>query len=373
MQNHFSEIHVLVHALHGDVLDHATMHQTCDFLQDVFAEQVRTGICIAKGTAWSIDTATPSLAELTKQSSLGPVAAPLPSSLGDLAKDALDTLPDKSQSPAPTADAPFADVLATDSPLSALFEDAFSPESTSDLIDMAPIECIPPFSLFNVRETLKQLGYGPQLIILDQLAPLITDSAISSISVVCGMPQSARAPALCASSVPCDPQACSPHSTAGKSTGSNDAASSLEEMLGKGEVKGPQCLIDGIDPCEILKELNPTAGEIEKILAIPETPLDSQGCDNLDFDGLDATIEAFWVLRSWSQRSPSIAGASRIVDALLSADFASEPEFLKESSVTRIVFGVPRLHGAAETDLGAYAANAAIKYKSSTVDFVWRQ
>ena len=132
-------------------------------------------------------------------------------------------------------------------------------------------------------------------------------------------------------------------------------------------------MIAGVDPCDILKDVQPTAEEIQKVIAIPDTPLDSQGCDNLDLDGLDATIEAFWVMRSWAQRSPIVAGASVIVDALLSADFGMAPQFSRQSTVSRIVFGVPRLRHTAETALGKYAADAADEYKTSSVEFVWRQ
>jgi hypothetical protein len=147
----------------------------------------------------------------------------------------------------------------------------------------------------------------------------------------------------------------------------------LKAASWEGKVKGPQCLIAGVDPCDILNDLKPTSGEVLKVIAIPDTPLDAQGCDAINFEGLDKTVEAFSVLRKWSQRSPSVAGASRIVDALLSADFANPPDFSTESSVTRIVFGVPRFRNSAENLLGAFVANAAAEFKSSTAEFVWRQ
>lgn len=79
------------------------------------------------------------------------------------------------------------------------------------------------------------------------------------------------------------------------------------------------------------------------------------------------------MMRSWAQRSPIVAGASVIVDALLSADFGIAPQFSRQSTVSRIVFGVPRLRHTAETALGKYAADAADEYKTSSVEFVWRQ
>ena len=378
MQNHFSEIHILVHALNGDVLDPDTMQHTCDFMHDVFAEQVRTGICLPQGSVYSIDTSTRSLSDATNDSSFSPLAAPLPVGLINLSDAYRGRAPDfssQAEAPAPSAEAQFfADVLASDSPINSVFDEAFSPGSgPQEIIDSAPIECIPPFSIFNIRETVKQLGYGPQLLLLDKLAPMVTQSTVDSITSLCVLPPATRAGTLCSSAVPCDPLACNPRSVAGNSTGNANVQLSLNSALGRGAATGPQCLIAGIDPCDVLKDVKPTAEEIQKVIAIPDTPLDSQGCDKLDFKGLQATVEAFWVLRSWSQRSPIVAGASRVVDALLSADFGTAPYFSKQSIVSRIVFGVPRLQHTTETALGKYAADAADEYKTSTVEFVWRQ
>ena len=169
MQNHFSEIHVLVHALNGDVLEPDTMQHTCEYIHDVFAEQVRTGICISQGTVWSIDAATRNLTDLANVSSIAPTAAPLPASLfnpTDTYRDSTSDSSSASEAPVPTAEAQlFADVLASEAPLYSVFDEAFSPDSAAqEIIDSAPIECIPPFSIFNVRETIKQLGYGLSLI-----------------------------------------------------------------------------------------------------------------------------------------------------------------------------------------------------------------
>lgn len=307
MQNHFSEIHVLVHAFNGDVLEPDTMQHTCEYIHDVFAEQVRTGICISQGTVWSIDAATRNLADLANVSSIAPTAAPLPASLfnpSDTYRDSNSDSSSASEAPAPTAEAQlFADVLASEAPLYSVFDDAFSPDSAAqEIIDSAPIECIPPFSIFNVRETIKQLGYGPQLLLLDQLAPMVTESTISSMSAVCTLPASSRAGMLCSSAVPCDPLACTGqgYAAAANSTGNATVPITLGSAFGKGAGSGPQCLIAGVDPCDILKDVQPTAEEIQKVIAIPDTPLDSQGCANLDLDGLDATIEVRISLNPWT-------------------------------------------------------------------------
>lgn len=351
---------MLVHAFSGDVLEHDIMEQACGYLHHVYSEQVQRGICLPKGSLWSIETETRSLAELTVEPSPAPAEAPsqAPSTHAD------------GVSLAPAGDTLLESLLSSDSPLSDMVDDAFGPDAgAQEIISNSPTECIAPFSIFNVRETLQNLGYGPQLQIVDNVAPMVTESAVANLKAVCSLPVSSQAGLLCSSPIPCDPLACE----ATNSTDIDDQLPDFSGLLGPGKAEGPQCLIAGMNPCDILNDLNPTAEEIQKVMAIPEEPLDAQGCDNFDFEGLDATVEAFKVLRKWAERSPTVAGASVIVDALMSADFGTAPDYPEESFVTRFVFGVPRVRGSAPTDFGEFAANAATDFKTSQVEFIWRQ
>jgi hypothetical protein len=73
LQFRFYELHVLVHALHGgNALSRGVLQQACEYEAAVFAEQQRTGICLAHPAA----PAAPAGQELA---SAGRAAAPLAS------------------------------------------------------------------------------------------------------------------------------------------------------------------------------------------------------------------------------------------------------------------------------------------------------
>jgi hypothetical protein len=296
-----SEIHIIVHALKGDVLDPEVLEEMCEFLHDVYAEQQRTGACIPLG-------------------SLQPV---------NLTHFAPLTIAPTAPAPAPAAPAP-------------------APATASEML-----QCTPPLSIFNVRETLHNLGYGPYLAALDELAPQMNQRMLDTAAGVCSLPEGARGVLLCEGGrdapLPCDAAACA----------------------GGGAGGPPRCVVGGADPCAVLTELQPTPEEIAAVAAIPDTPAEAAGCAALDVDGLAATVRAFRVLRTWAARAPSVAAAAAVVDALLSADFAAAPTFSNSSAVTRLVFGVPRSVG--DNKMGQYAAAATTRRSSPRAAFVWRQ
>lgn len=186
---------------------------------------------------------------------------------------------------------------------------------------------------------------------LGTFTPKTVTMAFVAAKSICSLPPDSRGEALCSmDNLPCALGPCSPDPPANST-----------------------CIIGGFEPCDLLSAVDPTPAEIQTLVRMPRAPLDKDGCDAIDSAGLQATADAFRVLRAWAHRAPAFAFLSLPVDALLSADFAAAPAFTNTSAVTRLVFAVPDTQSSAVTDLAAYAAAAADRKTSSSASFIWRQ
>jgi hypothetical protein len=427
VQDQFTELHVLVHALKGgNVVQRDIMQQACRFKAAVFAEQQRTGACIWQATQLSSDDAAlanaPSLvghhssvvagaapgpardgvegigaqaaavglsggsssdeqppSQVQSVQSMPPsgsspgtafsAPAPTPSqarrpSAGDAAAAStvqgrrrllqrssdLTSLLVHTSSPAGAAAAehvPVNSPAAAPSPANATTQDASAPPAPEP---PARGECEAPFSLFSVRPAIESAGYSGHLQLLSAIAPYANGAAMmSTLSTICAMHSDARAALLCQmEKLPCDRSGC--------------AAST------------PVCTIGSLEPCRLFTSLQPTPAEIIAVVAMPLHPLDADGCDAIDWAGLDATLAAFRVLHKWSKRSSEFSAFALLVDALVDTSFTASNG--THSSTTRIVFPVPYATHSdpdAGATLAAVAAASAASHSTATVEFIWRQ
>eukprot|EP00892_Ulva_mutabilis_P012184 jgi/Ulvmu1/9338/UM050_0088.1 len=308
-QYHDSELHIIVHAPEGDVLQPYAVRSACELTQEIFQEQQRTGTCVTWPLGSALAMALPSLTDHRTDSSVAPTSA---------------------NAPAPTP----------------------SPAPETGGINSTDIgECIPPFSILSIWPTVRAYGYGAVVDMLDALTPASATAALTFAKSMCALPAGKRGTALCAApGLPCAAGPCSPAPPA-----------------------APTCIIAQLEPCALLSDLDPTLAEVQTLIAMPRRPLDADGCDAIDLAALDATVNAFRVLRAWTRRAPSLSAFGLPVDAVVSADFAAPPIFANTSSVSRLVFAVPDTHTSATTDLAAYAAAAADRRTTPSLRFIWRQ
>lgn len=313
VQYHNSELHIIVHAPAGNVLQPSTIQSACELSHDIFKEQQRSRTCVTLPVGSSL-------------AGHGNGLVPTPGTGSH--NSSLLNAPSEAPAPAPEP----------------TVSEEFKPDSTAG-------ECITPFSILSVWPTVRAYGYGAVVDMLDTLTPASATTALSVATNICKLPADRRGETLCAlPGLPCAAGPCSPTPPA-----------------------KPTCIIAQLEPCELLTALSPTPAEIRTLVTMPRQPLDEGGCDAIDPAALTATVNAFGVLRAWTRRAPSLSMLSLPVDALVSADFAAPPSFANTSSVTRLVFAVPDTHTAATTDLAAYAAAAAARKSSASTKFIWRQ
>jgi hypothetical protein len=217
----------------------------------------------------------------------------------------------------------------------------------------ANYSCEPPFSLLSVRLAVDTAGYGPYLDLLTSIARSVTPDLLSAASSTCALPPDSRGDLLCSMPTDALPFTC-------------DAQSCQSSQL--------SCLVSGVDPCDILFDLQPTAAELKAVAALPATPLDSNGCDAINWEGLDATLGTLRTLLKWSKRSSQFSSFALLVNALVDTSFVDSNGTYSAS--TRMVFAVPK---STEDDpdagatLASSAASFARSHRSSEMEFIWRQ
>ena len=356
MQDSFTELHVLVHALHGgNALSQPVLTQACQFLQAVFAEQRRTGACLRATAPGSTDSDTATDIDSTGTSD---TSAAFPEQTLPAAAPA-DASSQSRRAEAPTAHAQSVrEVSPGDASSPEVAQPPASAPQAADAPQLTPDEdqpCFPPFSVFTVRPVIRSAGYGPQLDLLSQVAQYADEASIATVHLVCKLPAAQRDEALCAGAADADASALLPC----------DADACAEQP--------PQCTVSGVDPCGLFNALQPSADELTAVAKLPAEPLNANGCQNIDWQGLQDTLAAFKVLLAWSERASELADFALLVNALVDTSFAESGG--AGSAATRIVFGVPRrtrTDGDAGATLAAAAARLASQYKSADAEFIWR-
>ena len=357
----FYELHVLVHALHdGNVLDRDILTAACHFKEAVFEEQKRTGACLTvlvnatddganspakrwknykdsseddDETADDQGAAAPGPAIVAEFTPRKPAPAHAPSGAPQ------DT--DASERHAARHAALSARSAArpgAETPKPADSGSANDPDERAGRSDAEPGQnedeqerdrkmaekCQAPFSLFAVRPAIEAAGYGAQLHILSQVRPYATPEAVDMLTQACAAPEEARGIAMCAASWQV-------------SSGNNISAPiCASEACDAAE---PECIVNGMDPCNVINTLKPTAAELQTVAALPAEPLDVKGCDNIDWRGLKKQQAAFAVLLQWAKRSTEFSDFALLVNALVDTTFAKSNGTRGE--VTRLVFGLP--------------------------------
>lgn len=151
LQYHASELHIIVHAPGGAVLQPSIIRSACELKQEVFKEQQRTRVCIP----------VPPTADNTSSAA---VTQPTP------------------PTPPPKLNA-----------------------------DSGEGECISPFSILSVLPTLRAYGYGSVVDLLDTFTPASASAALTVAKSICTLPPEERGAHLCAlPGRPCAPGPCSP-------------------------------------------------------------------------------------------------------------------------------------------------------------------
>eukprot|EP00959_Pyramimonas_sp_CCMP1952_P288609 6035363-Pyramimonas_sp.AAC.2 len=101
-----------------------------------------------------------------------------------------------------------------------------------------------------------------------------------------------------------------------------------------------RCVKIGINVCEWIAAVQPTASEVQAIADMPRMAADARGCDNIDMRVMELSLRAGFAMHGWIQRGAAIRGLQIPFDLLVDRWFhetmAASGQTRMESNVTRI-------------------------------------